>query len=284
VGKDAKVNRMLKLYPITPELAEDEVWTHDILPSLGTLGENALDIWETSFTEMFNNAIDHSEGSQITVRLTSKENETEIVVSDDGVGIFRKIQAALSLPDERQALLELSKGKLTTDPEKHSGQGIFFTSRMLDTFAILSGITYFSHKSRQEVDWIMEDPDPEKGTYVLMKLDNNTSRTCKEIYDQYSSGDDYGFTKTVIPIQLARHGGDKLVSRSQAKRVLARIDRFKTVVFDFSEVDVIGQAFADEIFRVFATSHPDITASVIYANPAILRTIAATAPPQNVRF
>jgi anti-anti-sigma regulatory factor len=66
--------------------------------------------------------------------------------------------------------------------------------------------------------------------------------------------------------------------------VLARIDRFKTVVFDFSEVDVIGQAFADEIFRVFATSHPDITASVIYANPAILRTIAATAPPQNVRF
>ena len=38
--------------------------------------------------------------------------------------------------DKRQALFELSKGKFTTDPSRHSGEGVFFTSRMFDDFEI----------------------------------------------------------------------------------------------------------------------------------------------------
>jgi hypothetical protein len=52
--------------------------------------------------------------------------------------------------------------------------------------------------------------------------------------------------------------GDPLISRSQAKRVLARVELFRTVLFDFSRVSSIGQAFADEMFRVFAHTHPGI--------------------------
>ncbi|MEW8623545.1 MAG: STAS-like domain-containing protein, partial [Candidatus Thiodiazotropha endolucinida] len=51
---------------------------------------------------------------------------------------------------------------------------------------------------------------------------------------------------------------EKLVSRSQAKRLLARIERFQYVIFDFEGVSAIGQAFADEIFRVYAQNHSDI--------------------------
>jgi hypothetical protein len=47
-----------------------------------------------------------------------------------------------------------------------------------------------------------------------------------------------------------------LVSRSQAKRLLNRFERFKVVILDFDGVQEIGQAFADEIFRVFPNSHP----------------------------
>ena len=91
-----------------------------------------------------------------------------------------------------------------------------------------------------------------------MKLNNHSSRTCKAIFEQYTSGEDYGFTKTKVPVKLAQYGEDKLISRSQAKRLVARVDQFKTVYFDFEGVETIGQAFADEIFRVFAKSHPEI--------------------------
>lgn len=57
---------------------------------------------------------------------------------------------------------------------------------------------------------------------------------------------------------MAIYGDDSLVSRSQAKRILARVDKFKTVTFDFQNVETIGQAFSDEIFRVFANAHPTI--------------------------
>ena len=107
----------------------------------------------------------------------------------------------------------------------------------------------------------------------FLKLNNHTSRTAKKIFDKFTSGDDYGFTKTVVPVRLAQYGDDKLVSRSQAKRLLSRIDRFRTVLFDFQGVDTIGLAFADEVFRVFASKHPQIELIPIKANSAVKRVI-----------
>ncbi len=65
-------------------------------------------------------------------------------------------------------------------------------------------------------------------------------------------------------VRLAQYDDEKLISRSQAKRLLDRIDKFKVVIFDFAEVETIGQAFADEIFRVFRRQHPDI--EIVYLN------------------
>jgi hypothetical protein len=106
-----------------------------------------------------------------------------------------------------------------------------------------------------------------------MKLNNRTSRTTTTIFDQYTSGDEYGFTKTVVPVKLARYGNENLISRSQAKRLVARVELFKTVLFDFKDVPTIGQAFADEIFRVFAKSHPDIQLLAIHASSEVKRMI-----------
>ena len=275
-------NRSYKLSPlsewrgqhrISPELAEDLVWTNDIRPVLGQLPDNVMDIWHYGFTEMFNNAIDHAGGSEIHIRIRKTAINTEMVLFDDGVGIFKKIQAALNLLDERHAILELSKGKLTTDPKRHTGEGIFFTSRMFDSFDILSGGVYFTHQFGKEEDWILEREAFQNGTGVWMELNNHTARTTKKIFDQYSSGDDYGFNKTVVPVKLAQYGDDKLISRSQAKRVLSRIELFKIVIFDFDGVEIIGQAFADEIFRVFARAHPDIQLHTIKTNSAVKKII-----------
>ena len=82
------------------------------------------------------------------------------------------------------------------------------------------------------------------------------------------------FNKTVVPVALAKAGPNELVSRSQAKRLLARVDQFKIVVFDFKDVESIGQAFADEIFRVFAKRHPDIEMPVVHATKQVRDMIA----------
>src|SRR6516225_8344255 len=108
---------------LEPGLEEDQVWTKHVLPVLAGLLEGVIEIWQYCVTEMVNNVIDHSGGSNLTVTVTREPNEVVISVVDDGIGIFRKIQTALGLSDERQAILELSKGKFTTDPERHSGQG-----------------------------------------------------------------------------------------------------------------------------------------------------------------
>ena len=263
----------VKSYPLLPGLAEDQVWTKDVQPALGALPDNILNIWHYAFTEMFNNAIDHSGATKISVHLKRTAIYTEILISDDGVGIFKKIQAALGLLDERHALLELSKGKLTTDPSRHSGEGIFFTSRGVDSFDILSGGVFFTHEFGKSDDWLMELDTSSAGTFVWMKLSNHTSRTMKKIYDIYAAGEDFGFNKTIVPVTLARYGGDQLISRSQAKRVLSRVELFKYVVFDFKGVTTVGQAFADEIFRVFSKQHPDIQLDSIHTNAEVEKMI-----------
>lgn len=245
-------------YVIEPGIAEDIVWEKDIRPLLANLPDNVIKVWGYGFTEMFNNAIDHSGGDVIAVHVTKTAVTTAISIGDNGVGIFKKIQMAMNLLDARHAIFELSKGKLTTDPKNHTGQGIFFTSRMCDRFVILSGGLSFDHEYGRNNDWLLERNQDVPGTLVFMEVSNHTARTTKKVFDDFSSGEDYGFNKTVVPVQLARYGHDELVSRSQAKRILARIELFKTVIFDFRGVNEVGQAFADQIFRVFASEHPEI--------------------------
>jgi anti-sigma regulatory factor (Ser/Thr protein kinase)/biotin operon repressor len=261
-------------YPIAAGLAEDVVWAREVRATLGELRDNVLLLWQHGFTEMFNNAVDHSEGTQIHVRVRRTAATVEMTISDDGVGIFRKIRDRMHLLDERHAILELSKGKLTTDPARHTGEGIFFTSRMFDSFDILSGGVSFSHSETDANDWIRDNPGFQAGTTAWMRLRNHSTRTTKKIFDEYVSGEDYDFSRTVVPVVLAQYVGDPLISRSQAKRVLSRVELFRTVVFDFSKVEAIGQAFADEIFRVFAKAHPGIDLQVIHANAAVRKMIS----------
>jgi hypothetical protein len=272
IYKLAPLSEWTQTYKIEPALAEDLVWRNDIQNLLGNLPDNVLDIWHYGFTEMFNNAIDHSAGSEIVIIVRKTAASTEIIIRDNGLGIFKKIQTALNLLDERHALLELAKGKLTTDPKRHSGEGIFFTSRMFDAYLILSDKISFYHKFEEPEDWLLETKKF-VGTMVCMKLHNHTSRTAKKIFDQYTSGEDYGFNKTVVPVSLAQYGNDQLISRSQAKWLLLRVELFKVVIFDFKDVEFIGQAFADEIFRVFALQHPDIELQFMHANTHVKQMI-----------
>lgn len=241
---------------ITKGLEEHKVWKEQVEPLLMGYKSNIVSICNYGFTEMFNNVVDHSEGSQVLISVKVFPGKIEMIVHDNGVGIFNKIAREFHLDDQRHAILELSKGKLTTDPKRHSGEGIFFSSRMFDEFEILSGKFFFS--SSAGIDWLHDREKETAGTAVFMTLNTNTLRTMKEVFDRYATGEDYGFTRTQIPVRLLKYGEENLISRSQAKRLLAGLQKFKEVILDFNGVTTIGQAFADEIFRVFRNEHPDI--------------------------
>lgn len=250
-------------------LQEDRVWREYIRLHLENLPSNILSIFQYGFTEMVNNAIDHSEGTELGINLRRTYKVIEVNVIDNGIGIFHKIHTELDLDDQLHAILELSKGKLTTDPDHHTGEGIFFTSRMFDEFSILSGKLYFKHYEPDN-DWLLENTEEvHKGTDIQMIIPINSNRTTKEVFDRFTMEGDYGFSKTHVPVFLTRYGDENLVSRSQAKRLLARFERFREIILDFNDVDSIGQAFADEIFRVFASQHPNIHLYHINANEQV---------------
>ena len=252
--------RQLTNLAVTPQLEEDVAYKDLVLPYLGNVAQNVRRICEHGFTEMANNVVSHSGASTMAVHVERNAARISIWVVDDGVGVFQKIQQDLGFKDPRHALLELSKGKVTTDPENHSGEGIFFTSRMFDDFSIRSGELFYSRQLQGD-DWLIESEviGSHKGTRVVMEITPDSQRTTKQVFDEFTAEeDDFSFSRTHVPVALAKYPQEELTSRSQARRVLARFERFSEVLLDFQGVDIIGQGFADEIFRVFRRTHPEI--------------------------
>ena len=272
--------RRYELYPIdgnkvtlhiTPDLTEDQVWMQQVKPHLIGTTENILNICAHGVTEMFNNVIDHSESTTARLVVSRDAANIMITVRDYGVGIFNKIQKALNLHDPQHAILELTKGKLTTDKAKHSGEGIFFTSRMFDTFALESGTLAFFRR-RTTDDWLLEpESAPVIGTNVVMVIATNATHTTKDIFDKFRAEfDEFGFSKTNIPLMLLKYEGEQLISRSQAKQLVARIDQFQEVILDFKGITSIGQAFADEVFRIYRREHPNVHLYPINTTPEVI--------------
>ena len=270
-GYTLKTHTYSETYDLTiADLQEDVIYMKSIHPHIKELPYNIQQLLGYATMEIINNAIEHANGRQMTIMVYLNARRVTITITDDGIGIFKKIQDDLGLPSPEQSILELCKGKFTSDPEKHSGEGIFFSSRMADSFFILSrGLLFYGHENND----IIKESEPDldiAGTMVYISVDLDTKRTPKEIFDEYSDQDKVPtFHKTVIPVKVMNIDGGNIVSRSQAKRLMARVDRFNTVVLDFEGVDMIGQAFADEIFRVFKNTHEQVNIVPINANDTI---------------
>ena len=258
-------------------LMESEVYSREFSYLFTGLPKPIDDICHYGFTEMLNNAIDHSQGETTTINIDRDRESIQMMISDDGEGIFNYIARKMNLHDPRESLLELSKGKLTTDPENHSGQGIFFTSRAFDCFYIYSGDLVFTHNDELTNDYLFHNELAHKGTHVFMKIALDSNKNLKLVFDDFTGTEDenFAFNTTVVPVRLALYEGERLVSRSQAKRILNRVERFKHVVLDFQDVDFIGQAFTDEIFRVFTNRNPQINIRSINTTSDVSKRIAS---------
>jgi len=86
--------------------------------------------------------------------------------------------------------------------------------------------------------------------------------------DKYADAE-IGFGKTIVAVALSADPNDPHVSRSQAKRLMMGLEKFRTIVLDFRGVKLVGQAFVDEVFRVFKNAHPHIEIHYLNANKEV---------------
>jgi len=257
---------------------EMAIWETHMAPLVSDQKPNVKNLVNTVFTEMLNNALDHSQAEKVAMGVHVHAGQLQMIVADDGVGIFKHIAQSAQLFDPRLAILELSKGKFTTAPEGHSGMGIFVSSRMMDGFSIESGgLRFDPHETNQPLapfDWVDTAnclKPHEVRTVLRMAIALDSTRTANDVYLKYFEPSEIGseaFHTTEIPVRLAQLSSE-LVSRSQAKWVMERATQFKTVILDFEGVVHVGQAFVDEVFRVFALAHPHIQIKTMGLTPEV---------------
>lgn len=243
-------------YEITG-LEEDRAYQEfdNLLGLSRVLSANVYGIFQYAFTEMLNNAIDHSISSRCSVEVGFDDYQVSFKIRDYGIGVFYSIYSKFDLKDESEAVGEILKGRSTTMAEKHSGEGIFFTSKVGDF------VQFRSHRTRLLFDTANQEVFLEKqkriaGTEVYFGISRRSRRRLETIFRKFAPEEfDFKFEKTQISVTLFE---DEFLSRSSAKRLLQGLDKYRVIILDFKKVRKIGQGFADEIFRVFKKSNPEI--------------------------
>lgn len=250
------------------KLEEDKVYNRilNYLPIIKSLPQNTQDIVYYAFSKMLNNAIEYSKSKYINIFFLIDKDSIIFEVKDKGVGVFKHIQKKFNLHDEYEALTELLKGKKTTMPSKHTGEGIFFTSKIADIYKIRSS-KIMVIMDNKENDVFTEDISSQKGTQIFFQINKRTKSGLKSLFEQYTDNE-YKFDKTKIVIKLYQREA-QYMSRSQARRVILGLEKFKIIILNFDKVNTIGQSFADEIFRVFQNMHPGIKIEAINCCKAV---------------
>lgn len=250
-------------------LAEDQVWKAlmtevDHEPDSVT---PALTIMRYAFTEMLNNAIDHSGGTEVWIEWWEDQATLAFRIRDNGIGAFAKVRDQLHLEDHLAAIQELSKGKTTTSPREHTGEGIFFTSHAVDVFELRANGWVWIVDNLRSDQAIREEEPMRLGTTVICEVDAETNRTLEDVFARFTD-EDYEFSRSRISIKLFELGV-RFISRSEAKRLLRGLERFREVEIDFSGVEGVGQGFVDELLRVWPNQHSETRVVATGMNRAV---------------
>jgi anti-sigma regulatory factor (Ser/Thr protein kinase) len=269
------LRQVVQRYPLAG-LQEDLPWARDFAPCFA-LPDEVARMAQHAFTELLNNAIEHSGGSQVTVSMRQTPLQLQLLVSDDGRGIFEVIGEAFGINDPALAMLELAKGKLSSRPDRHSGRGLFYTAKLADVVDLHANNAAFQQRDWQREQWQRGRPACARGSAVYVAICLDTERTLDGVLRRYSlDGAGYGFERTVVPLQLITAPQHSLSSRAQAQRVAARLVQFRRAEIDFDGLADVGPAFADELFRVFGAGHPDLQLVPLNMAPRVAEMVAAS--------
>ena len=253
-----------KEFPLA-NLQEHEVWKEVVADLHLDLTCGAGGVFPYAFNEMLNNAIDHSEGTTATIKFFKEPETWAFEIIDDGCGVFFKIMTEFKLQNVFEAVGELTKGKRTTAPKGHTGEGIFFTSKAVDIFELSSDGIQWSVDNLIG-DFSVSKKESQRGTRVFCRLEVSTKRDLTVVFKEFTV--DHEFVRT-RPVVKLFETGLTFISRSEARRLLSGLGEFKEIQLDFEKVESVGQGFVDEIFRVWLNDNPSKKIIPINMNSAV---------------
>jgi anti-sigma regulatory factor (Ser/Thr protein kinase) len=269
------LRQVVMRYPLAG-LQEDVPWRRDFAPCF-ELPAEVRRLAQHAFTELVNNAIDHSGGSQVTVSMRQTPLQVQLLVSDDGVGLFDRVAQSHGINEPQLAMLELSKGRLTSAPGRHLGQGLFTAARVADVLDLHANRSAFQCRAWESHGWRHGQAGAvatRTGTAIYVAITVDTQRTLQGVLRELSvQGDGMGFDRTRVPLRLLAGPEAALESRAEARRVAERLSLFRRAELDFAGIDHIGPGFADELFRVIAREQPEVS-MVPLAMAAAVRAMA----------
>jgi anti-sigma regulatory factor (Ser/Thr protein kinase) len=278
--KPGPLRQVVQRYPLAG-LQEDLPWRLDFAPYF-QLPAPVQRMAQHAYTELLNNAIDHSGGGSVTVSMRQTPLQLQLLVSDDGCGLFQRIEQSFDIADPRLAMLELSKGKLTSAPDHHSGHGLFFSSRLADVFDIHANQAAFQRRAWEASAWRAGKPgamSARTGTSIYLAISLDTPRTLDSVLRAHSAdAAGYRFDSTSVPLHLIGDG-QALASRADAKRVVSRLSGFRRAEIDFEGITDIGHGFADELFRVFRREHPGVELMPVRMHPQVAAMLDSVRAP-----
>ncbi len=268
------LRQVVRRYPLAG-LAEDLPWSRDFAPNFA-LPPAIGRMLQHAFQELLNNAIDHSGGTGVTMSVRQTPTQVQLLVSDDGRGLFDRVRESFDIDDPMHAMLELSKGKLTTQPDRHTGRGLFFTSQLADVFDLHANGSAFQRRGWEGSGWRSGRPLNGLGTSIYLAIALDTRRTLDQVLESWSCDQSgIAFDRTSVSLRLLAGSNVALDSRAQARRVVARLERFRRAEVDFDGVDEVGHGFADELFRVFTSSHPGVELVPMNMSPRVAALVSA---------
>jgi hypothetical protein len=214
---------------------------------------------------LLNNAIDHSGGTNVSVQVWLSEAALVVEIGDDGIGALERPREGKDLPNLYAAAAEPTKGKQTTAPDRHTGEGSSSPRKAFDLFSLESnGVAWIVDNLRN--DNALGSSPTTVGTKVRFEIDPYTKLDLGELFRQFS--EDSAFTRSRPVVKLFSLGVT-FVSRSEAKRLLSGMEEFTEVELDFTGVTIVGQGFVDEVFRVWPRTHPSTALLPTNMNPAV---------------
>lgn len=238
------------------------------LAGLAAFAELSTDLRELTrhvAIELMENAVDHSDAWQLKVTLAVATDSVEVTVDDDGAGLFARVAKLRGLASEQDAAVGLLSGGVTTLPERHRGEGLFFVDKMVDRLALASGeLELLVDHARGDHALLVREA--RRGTRVVAHVARATTRTVSEVFATWST--DYRVDRTRLYVALAQTGL-AFVSRAEARRLVAGVAEQRELVLDFAGVAGVGAAFVDELWGAWQRAHPEVRLTAIHANVAV---------------
>jgi hypothetical protein len=245
------LRQVVQRYPLAG-LQEDLPWSRDFAPNFA-LPPDVCRMAQHAFTELLNNAIDHSGGTQVTVSMRQTPLHLQLLVSDDGCGLFERIARPSPSPTPRWPCWSSARASSPASPSATPAAACS-SPRAWPTCSTCTPTPPPSSTAAGTAQLVQEPSrSARQGTSVYLAIALDTARTLDSVLRAHSlDGDGYAFDRTVVPLQLLAAPGWRSIRarRPSAWRAAAALSPRRDSTSPASAD--IGHGFADELFRVAA--------------------------------